>query len=86
MKKLYRSTRDKKFCGVCGGVAEYLGVDSTLVRLAFILLSSVFGSGLMMYILAAIIMPEKPEEPFRSFYEEQMQENVTVYDSKEMYK
>ena len=73
MKKLYRSTRDKKFCGVCGGVAEYLGVDSTLVRLAFILLSSVFGSGLMMYILTAIIMPEKPEELYRSVCEERTQ-------------
>ena len=86
MKKLYRSTRDKKFCGVCGGVAEYLGVDSTLVRLAFILLSSAFGSGLMMYILAAIIMPEKPEEPFRSFYEEHTQEDVQDYGTKNMYR
>ena len=86
MKKLYRSKTDKRVSGVCGGVAEYLGIDSTLVRLAFILLSSAFGSGLMMYILAAIIMPEKPEEPFRSFYAEQVQEDMQDYGTKEMYK
>lgn len=39
-----------------------------------------------MYILAAIIMPEKPEESFRSFYEEQVQEDVPDYGTKEMYK
>ena len=48
-------------CGVCGGVAEYFSVDPTLIRLAVVFLSVAgVGSGLLAYIIAAIIMPEKP--------------------------
>ncbi len=56
-KKLYRSTRDRKIAGVCGGIAEYFGIDSTLVRLGFILLCCVAGGGLIAYILCALVMP-----------------------------
>ena len=58
MKKLYKSTTDRKIAGVCGGIAEYLNVDSTLVRLAAVVLMFCFGSGLLAYIAAAVIMPE----------------------------
>jgi len=61
-KKLYKSNTDKKVCGVCGGVAEYLNIDSTVVRLVLVLLSVFGGSGLLAYIVAALIMPEKPIE------------------------
>lgn len=57
MKKLCKSNTDKKLCGVCGGIAEYFGVDSTLVRLICVLLIFGVGSGLLAYIVAAIIMP-----------------------------
>ncbi len=60
-KKLYRSNTDKMVAGVCGGLAQYFGVDSTLVRLIFALL--VFfgvGSGLVLYIILALIMPLEP--------------------------
>lgn len=57
-KKLYKSNRDKKLAGVCGGIAEYFDIDSTIVRLAWVLFSLAGGSGLLAYILAAIIMPE----------------------------
>ncbi len=57
-KKLYRSTTDKKLAGVCGGLAEYFSLDSTLIRLAFVLFCIAGGSGLLLYIIAAIIMPE----------------------------
>ncbi len=57
MKKLCKSNTDKKLCGVCGGIAEYFGVDSTLVRLICVLLIFGVGSGLLAYIIAAIIMP-----------------------------
>lgn len=59
-KKLYKSRNDKKFAGVCGGIAEYFEVDSTLIRLAVVLLT-IFSAGiggLLAYVLAAIIMPE----------------------------
>lgn len=60
MKKLYRSRQDKMFAGVCAGIAEYYQIDSTLVRLAFVLLSLAYGGGIVAYIVCAIIIPEKP--------------------------
>mgnify|MGYP003100736613 FL=1 len=59
-KKLYKSSTDKKLAGVCGGIAEYFNIDSTLVRLGWVLFSLLGGSGLLAYIIAAIIMPERP--------------------------
>lgn len=58
-KRLYKSTTDKRIAGVCGGIAEYMNVDSTVVRLVAILLLFGCGSGLLAYIVAAIIMPIK---------------------------
>lgn len=60
-KKLYKSATDKKLDGVCAGVAEYFDVDPTLVRLAWVLVTCFAGAGLLAYIVAAIIMPRKPE-------------------------
>ena len=59
-KKLYRSTSDKKICGVCGGLAQYFGIDPTPVRVGWTLFTLVGGSGLLAYIICAIIMPEQP--------------------------
>lgn len=61
MKKLYKSRTDKKLCGVCGGIAEYLEVDSTIVRLITVIVALACGSGLLAYIIAALIMSYKPE-------------------------
>jgi phage shock protein PspC (stress-responsive transcriptional regulator) len=60
-KKLYRSDKDKKIAGVCGGIGEYFNVDPTLVRLGAVLLG-IFGCGLVAYVVAAIIMPEAPKD------------------------
>lgn len=59
-KKLYKSEKNKKICGVCGGVAEYFNVDVTLVRLAWVVFACV-AAGILAYILAAIIMPTESE-------------------------
>ena len=56
-KKLSRSDENKMLAGVCGGIAEYFGVDPTLIRLAWVVFSLLGGSGLLAYILAAIIIP-----------------------------
>ena len=58
-KKLYKSATDKKIAGVCGGIAEYFDMDPTLIRLAWILFCALGGSGVLAYIIAAIIIPEK---------------------------
>lgn len=62
MKKLFKSTTDKKLCGVCGGIAEYLNIDSTIVRLIWAVLIIFFGTGLLAYIIAALIIPEFPQQ------------------------
>ena len=59
MKQLYKSNTNKKVAGVCGGIGEYLGIDPTIVRLGFVALSLLAGGGLAVYIIAAIIMPER---------------------------
>ena len=58
MKKLCKSNTNKKICGVCGGIAEYLNADPTLIRLAFVLVAALAGSGVLAYFIAALIMPE----------------------------
>ena len=64
-KRLYKARGQRVVCGVCGGLAEYFGIDPTLVRLAFLLLAAGWGSGLLAYIVAAIIIPEPPADPYR---------------------
>ena len=56
-KKLYKSVTDKKLCGVCGGIAEYFDLDPTVVRLAWVAFTLLGGSGIIAYIIAAIVMP-----------------------------
>lgn len=60
MKKLYKSTNDRKICGVCGGIAEYFNIDATLVRLALVAFCCVGGSGVIAYIIAALVMNDDP--------------------------
>ena len=64
MKKLYLSNSDKKIAGVCGGIAETYNIDSTLIRLAwvFIGLATAIIPALVTYIVAWIIIPQKPRE------------------------
>lgn len=57
-KRLYKSLTNRKLCGVCGGIGEYLNIDPTVIRLLWILFSFCVGCGLLAYIIAAIIMPE----------------------------
>ena len=58
MKRLTRSATDRKLAGVCAGIAEYFGIDPTVVRVAWIVFCLLGGSGVLAYILCAIFMPE----------------------------
>ena len=60
-KRLYRSMNNKMIAGVCGGVAEYFGLDPALVRLGWIVFCALGGSGVLAYIIAAIVIPKAPE-------------------------
>ncbi len=60
-KKIYRSETDRKIAGVCGGIAEYFEIDATLVRLAWAIFVLCAGTGVVAYLLAALIIPNESE-------------------------
>lgn len=60
-KKLYRSQSNRYICGVCGGIAEYFNIDPTIVRLIFALVGLGGGSGIIFYIIAAIVIPNEAD-------------------------
>ena len=62
-KKVYKSTTDKKLDGVCAGLADYVNLDPTVVRIGFVLLTLVSGifPGLIAYVILAVIMPKESE-------------------------
>ena len=59
-KRLYRSQNERMLAGVCGGLAEYFNIDPTIVRLAFVALALTGGSGLLIYIVMMLVVPEGP--------------------------
>jgi len=59
-KKLYRSNKDKMLGGVAGGLAEYFSIDSTLVRIIFVVSLFAGGAGVLAYIILWIVVPEEP--------------------------
>ena len=61
-KKLFKSNTNKMLEGVCGGIAEYFGIDPTIVRLAWVVFCALGGSGILAYIIAAIIIPSAHQE------------------------
>lgn len=61
-KKLYKDKRNEVLCGVCSGFAKYFDTDPTLVRLGLAAFCLLGGSGILAYIVAAIIMPDDPNE------------------------
>jgi len=60
MKRLYRSRDNRWIAGICGGLGEYLNVDPTVVRAAFVLFALAGGSGILAYIILWFIIPEEP--------------------------
>jgi len=73
-KKLYRSRKDYMIAGVCGGIAEYFDIDSTLVRLLTVLVVFLGGAGVVAYIIAWIVIPKNPDQVFDETFEER--ENI----------
>ena len=59
-KKLYKSVTDRKLTGVCGGIAEYFDIDSNIVRIVWLILVLCAGTGLLAYIICAIILDDNP--------------------------
>jgi phage shock protein C len=59
--RLYRSRTDRKLAGVCGGLAQYVNTDATLIRVLFVVLALLGGPGLVIYLLMWILVPEEPQ-------------------------
>lgn len=59
-KRLYRSSTDRILGGVCGGIGEFFNIDPTLIRLGWVLFCAMGGSGVLAYVIAAIIIPDQP--------------------------
>ena len=90
-RRLYKS-KDKKICGVCGGIAEYFGIDPTIVRIIYALLVFVGGVGILPYIIAAIIMNDAPEDSeeydvkridSKEYFDQNMYQSKPYYESEE---
>lgn len=60
MKRLYKSNHNRMIDGVCAGIAEYFGIDPTLVRLAWVAFCLMGGSGVLAYLAADLVMPRSP--------------------------
>ncbi|HEV8651582.1 MAG TPA: PspC domain-containing protein [Actinomycetes bacterium] len=60
-RKLYRSRTNRKLAGVCGGLAQYFNLDATLIRVLFVVLAVVGGSGLLLYLALWLVVPYEPQ-------------------------
>ncbi|MBE6916402.1 MAG: PspC domain-containing protein [Ruminococcaceae bacterium] len=62
-KKLYRSKTDQKIAGVCAGLAKYINIDVTIVRLIWAIVGvCAVGTGIIAYLICALIIPEEPAQ------------------------
>lgn len=60
-KRVYKSVRDRKVFGVCGGLGEYFNIDPMIFRLGFVILVLAFGTGILAYIVCGLVMSDDPE-------------------------
>lgn len=85
MKRLYKSRQDRVIDGVCGGIAEYFGVSSVIVRLIFLLLLFFGGVGLLLYIAGMLIIPENPKRKEESDEQNIEQKKTEQASSKDLH-
>ena len=76
-KVLYRDTKNGKIAGVCSGLSEYLDVDVSLIRLIWIIFTIFGGAGIFLYIIAALIIPRKPENEVEIIVDEEDDNRLT---------
>ncbi len=74
-RRLYRSRSDRMVAGIAGGLAEYLNIDSTIVRLLFVFFALAGGPGLLVYIVMLLVVPEEPLGASESVVEVEVQED-----------
>lgn len=62
-KRLFRDKSNEVLAGVCAGFAKYLDIDVTIIRILWVLVTLLGGSGIIAYIVCALVMPEEPDFP-----------------------
>ena len=77
-RKLYRSRSDRMVAGVAGGLAEYLNIDATIVRLLFVFFALAGGPGLLVYIVMLLVVPEEPLGASETVVEVEVEEDASV--------
>ncbi len=75
-RRLYRSRTDRMISGVCGGLGEYLNIDPTVVRLLFALSLLIGGTGLLVYVVMLIVVPEEPLDTPHTFVNVDIEESA----------
>lgn len=60
-KRLYKVEEGRNLLGVCGGLAEYLNIDATIVRILWLVISLFYGAGVVLYFICALVLPKKSE-------------------------
>lgn len=66
MKKLFRSTTDSKMTGLCGGIGQWLNIDTTIIRLLFVIAAFFsFGTVILVYFIATLFVPKSPYSELR---------------------
>jgi phage shock protein PspC (stress-responsive transcriptional regulator) len=64
-KKLFRSTTDRRVCGICGGLGKYFNIDSNILRLAFVVITFITAfTPIILYLIGTYIIPEEPKNNF----------------------
>ena len=74
VRRLYKSRTDRMIDGVCGGIAEYFGLDPTLIRITWVLLTLIGGTGILLYIVCMLVMPANPSKE-RAIHEHSARHN-----------
>lgn len=85
MKKLYRDPYNKSICGVCSGIAKYLNVDTTVIRLLWVLAILFCGFGVLTYFICALVIPEDPNAYNSNEQYWQQQQNQQYYQNNQNY-
>ena len=83
MKRLYRDSSNKMICGVCSGIANYLNVDPTVIRLVWALAIIFVGFGILAYFVCALVIPEDPNvyNNNEQYWQQQQQNNNQYYNA-----
>ena len=82
--KLYRSSENRKLCGVCGGIGEHFGIDANIIRIIWIVITIInFPLGIILYIACVFLLPKDESKEASSDFAENIQDEYEEYEEEE---